>query len=304
MTSISFNSKNYTKFLSETEGITSTSANHLANLAKQEYSEAETFLNSLTFIDSYYEVISTGSKSRASIGYDEKKLYTINDKLKEIASLKGFCAWLREAIKFKEGYASEVNYRTTFDDWCVLNKGGKLEPVSPRNNEPLCNITVANDMSIAERADYYIAEAFASTYGSFIHPNGVGHNALKTLQKIINNPINVNANGRDTIIQTYEPSVELDKVTKTFDTIRADWRKYEATVNKVKSFIEDADNTKVNNLNKEANRLYNEYIEKKYSYEKEYNDWVQEEQQRIKKMKIVIPNVFKEVYEHLNNLGK
>lgn len=85
-------------YLSE-KGITSTSANHLANLAKESIKEAESILDNISFVN----------KKVALINGEEKDLRINKDRLSEISilldrvsNMHAFCAWVREAIKEKK----------------------------------------------------------------------------------------------------------------------------------------------------------------------------------------------------------
>ena len=78
-----------------------TSANHIANLAKEAYEKLESKLNSTSFIRETITII--GSTAETNVKLSQAGLITIvPDILKEIYEYKSLIAWLREAIKEKE----------------------------------------------------------------------------------------------------------------------------------------------------------------------------------------------------------
>ena len=86
-------------------GLTSTSANHIANLAKEAYQNLENELNSICFYTTKVSLLGTSTKEVLHYG---NQLIDVT-KLDKIAELKSLIAWLREAIKAKEQLTRNVN---------------------------------------------------------------------------------------------------------------------------------------------------------------------------------------------------
>lgn len=83
------------------KGLTSTSANHIANLAKEAYERLEAKLNTTSFIRETITVI--GSTAETTVKLAQTGLITSAPNiLKEICEYKSLIAWLREAIIEKE----------------------------------------------------------------------------------------------------------------------------------------------------------------------------------------------------------
>ena len=74
-------------------GITSTSANHLANIAKELIADNEAKLNNLTFVTTTIDIVgSTASDKTISRGYTEERLNEVRRLIEEIGSMHAFCA--------------------------------------------------------------------------------------------------------------------------------------------------------------------------------------------------------------------
>lgn len=84
------------------DGLTQTSANHLANIAKEMYEALESKLEALRLVSRDFTLAVNGETYRVENESTPKELSAAAESLKEIASLKAFIAWLREGIKAKE----------------------------------------------------------------------------------------------------------------------------------------------------------------------------------------------------------
>ena len=100
-------------FSPENQGLTTTSANHIANLCKEAYMALEKELDEIQFVNSSVKLISSDSRNVLSEGITE--VDSLQPKLLRIAQLKSLIAWLREAIKAKERLISEAKNLTFAD---------------------------------------------------------------------------------------------------------------------------------------------------------------------------------------------
>lgn len=92
------------------EGLTSTSA----NIAQEMIQAAQERLNNVKFFQVSVASIGGGEKQLMTVG--QKSLDFIKDDLEKVAAMNSFCAWVREAIKEKEGMIGKVS-ATMLDDW-------------------------------------------------------------------------------------------------------------------------------------------------------------------------------------------
>ena len=83
------------------DGLTATSANHLANIAKEMYEAMETRLEAVKFYNRDYMLAVNNNTYRVENESGKDELETMKDSLKEIGQLKSLIAYLREGIKAK-----------------------------------------------------------------------------------------------------------------------------------------------------------------------------------------------------------
>ena len=77
-------------------GLTTTSANHIANIAKEKY---QLLLKQLETITLYNTNIGLIGSEKQPLSYGMETLSNVKPSLETIAQLKSLIAWLREAIK-------------------------------------------------------------------------------------------------------------------------------------------------------------------------------------------------------------
>ena len=282
-------------------GLTSTSANHIANIAKEYVEELEQYLNNIHFVNHYVGLVGQDAKLFAK-GKDEDDIDNIDDMLSNIISAKSLCAWLREAIKEKQRYTKEVdnmNLRTYIEDVC------KKEFINaPDCCQSLTRNDIINDMSIGDREKIYTLETKCAVIGKYIHPDGSISKARKELFKRNDNPAESDGFGRDMIIHTYEASIDGETVDNMFFQLQNKHRSYQAELNKINHDIDEK--IRLDEIEKQNayNDEYGKYSEKKALWINEFNEWRKKELDRVVKLKIVIPDRLKSIYETINSIGK
>ena len=285
-------------FVSET-GITETQANRIADFAKLAYTELETELNHISFLNESIETINGTNKKALSYGLTN--IDAIPSKLERIGRLKSLCAWLREAIQAHQSLINESK-KLRIEDY--VKKFDKTLPTAPDCPIELTEADVLALFDIKKRNRYYELEAQAAAIGQFIHKNGTIDSARKTYYEKLSNPHCITGSGNDTIIYSYEPSIDKDSVETLFYGLQQKHSDIQKELNSLKSEIM----SRIANDNIDKQKVYIETYEK---YSKEYqaifNDfilWRQSEQKRITALKIVIPNSLKVIYDEIANLGK
>ena len=289
-------------------GITSTEGNHLANIAKELQNAATERLNSVKFFNTSVAVIGSSDKQIMSKGIDT--LEYIQSDLQIIASMNAFCAWVREAIKEKESQANFVR-RTSMEDWAESN-GIEIptSPTFPKDPSPITEQQVVDTWDINKRNKYFRLEAFAATYGKYIHPEGAYNKARKKAHTALNNPITTEGTGRDLILYYTEASVPVEHVDKMFMMLQDQYRNYEKELNCMKAEIKE----EVNALTTQAYNQYQKELDEHNARTREYNSawnelrskfiaWRTNESERISKLKIAIPDALKPVFKEIQAAG-
>lgn len=207
--------------------LTSTSANHIANMAKEYIQGMETQLNNVSFLNVEVGLISANAHNVIQEGTSREVLSSIPSMLESIAQAKSLIAWLREAIKAKNDLINGLQ-SVSLDDWCEEN--GVEKPLSPVAPHVLTEQEYYASLPIKERNRYYQLETVAAVIGKYIHPDGVLSDERKKLKDRIQHPHQVDGKGRDALIYTYEPSVSAEDVDNTFYELQKKHREVQATV--------------------------------------------------------------------------
>lgn len=279
-------------------GLTSTSANFIANQAKEMVQSIQEELASISFLNSEIGIIGS-TMTPTSKGVTT--LDGIEDSVDTIVKAHSLIAWLREAIKAKETLRKEVS-GTDIETWCKEN--GKEYPAQPTLETSVTQDEVLATWSIKDRNRYLTLSAKVSAYGKLLHPNGSYSKARAELKKKINNPVYYQESGRDTIIHSCSPSIKASVVDAKFFELQAIWRKAQAELNGLEHKIELA-------IEKDTNAKNSKYTSectfRQHMLETliaEYRAWKDKKLQDIAALKIVIPHDLQDIYQTVNALAQ
>lgn len=282
--------------------LTSTSANHIANLAKEYIQSVETRLNNICFFNAEIALIgSVGGANTIQTGETSEVLNNLQSLLEGVAQAKSLIAWLREGIKAKESLMKGLQ-ATSLEDWREEN--GLTSPEAPNRGHVLTEIEYYTSLPIKERNRYYQLETEAAVLGKYIHPDGHLSDARKELKDKLQHPHKVDGKGRDALIYTYTPTVSVAEVDNVFFELQKKHREIQAQLNAMKYSCEQA-------INDSTNKVNTEYMIALQKYQAELKDvlgafktWKDEKSQEYSKLKIVIPHSLMGIYNTVNSLGK
>lgn len=290
-------------FSQEGKGLTSTSANHVANLAKEMIRNIETSLSDMKFFLTSVSLIGGENPNVLNIGNSNDDVETIIDRLYQVAKAKSLIAWLREAIKTKDRMLKETK-DLSLEDYAEL-KGIELE------DEPDVLEYAGIDeeeyyasLSIGERCRYYTTEALASTLGKAIHPGGSFADARNGLQSIMQKPHRISGDGRDTLIYTYTATVDGTKVEDVYFRLQKLYRDAQSKLNGMKQTCQNEIDKSYAEKYTEFTKAMIEWSGKRKQLTAEMNEHINSEVQRISGLRIVIPESLTDIYDIVNNLGK
>lgn len=287
-------------FFGET-GLTATSANHIANIAKEFITNTEQEMEAVQFYTTSINLIGQDKESVLHIGSDAEFVKLIPQKLALVAEAKSLIAWLREAIKAKERLTNEVK-AFSLKEYCESHN---IEQTKLPKREPeLTEEEVIATYSIKDRNRFYALEAKAATIGKYIHPSGNYSEARKDLYKKLNSPKEVNGSGRDMVIRTFQPSVSAEEIDDVFFALQRLHRETQAELNAMKHKVEltiQQDAMEKQNI---YNAEYQQYAAEQESLLNKLHRFKMEELKRVQALKIIIPNDLKDIYERMNKIGK
>lgn len=283
------------------QGLTLTSANHIANLAKEYYQTYDSRLQSMTFYNKTMSLLDGSESHLLSKGWDLADLDEVEGLLDKLVKYKSLIAWLREAIKAHERMRKEIENLSVYD-YCSLN--GIEEPLYKSKESSMTEADYVATMSVKDRNRYYALETACAVLGEYIHPNGKFHSSREDLKFILSHPCDVSGSGKETILYKSVPSVNAEKVDECFYAIYAKYRECQAELNGIKNTIQSA----VRKDAYEKQVAYNEWNERHTETTQrlrlELERYQKEELKRVSKLKIIIPNDLKEAYDEINTLGK
>lgn len=282
-------------------GLTSTSANHVANLAKEFVQHIENELKTIKFIDTSVSLIGSNEKNILSEGACNEQILIIQDMLHSISQANSLIAWLREAIKAREEMLREVN-GLTIEEWADMI--GVTLPVQPTRKKVRTKEECIANRNIKERNKIYSLQAKAAVIGKYIHPDGKFAEARAELMEKLHDKHKISGNGRDTLLYHYQPSCSWEVVEKVFFQLQAEHREIQAELNGIYHVIEEEireEQAKTMKEYKSANVEYNAKYQECYT---EYQKHIEEEGARRAALKIIIPNELQEIYKRVNQLGK
>lgn len=276
-------------------GITATSANHLSNIAKENYMAIEKHMASLEFYRTTVSFIGSAEETVLSYGTSQEMFARITDWVNEVIACKSLIAYLREAIKAKDRMAREL------DDYGD-EEISELAEQEPQKDEILTFEQVLDTFSIKERNRYLELETRCAVIGKFIHPDGEYSEARKDFMDRKLSPKQVKENGKDTLIYSYYPNIEEQEIDALFFALQSEHRKAQAELNGMKNEIErriDEDWRRKNDKwtiehDKWANDLVN--LKERIMREKEARS------REMENLKIAIPDSLKPIYEKIRTL--
>ena len=288
-------------FSPEGIGLTSTSANHIANLAKEMIRSLTSELDNMVFYATDVALIGNENVNRLINGVKAESVEAISDKLFRIAKAKSLIAWLREAIKAKEAMINEAE-NISLKDYAEI-EGIKLDEC-PVPESKMTEEDYVATLDMKTRCRYYEIETFASTLGKEIHPGGSFAKAREELMKVIDRPHSVKGEGRDTLLYTYTPSVSSQVVDDVYFRLQKLFREAQAEVNTLKYECKKA----VSEANIERNTKYiaqlEEWKNNQKILEERKNEYIKKLVKELGELKIVIPQSLISIYEEVSRLGK
>lgn len=286
-------------FLSDS-GLTSTSAQHIKDMAGHLVDNAKSKLNSINFVTEDVTLIGNRTQHRLRTGLNEEETQNINNLLLEVAQAQSLQAWLGEALKAKETIVAYARI-FTFEDYCVNNNLSFNIPARPIR---MSQQDWFNSLNIKERNEYLHLQTLCAIYGNFIHPRGALDNARKGAYNAQKEPVTYVENGGNTIFHHYSLSQSIENIEALFFELQNTHREYQARFNAMKHKYELEADAKFDAELKEWEKITLEIREEEKKKREEYLKYKEELMIEARNLKIVIPNDLKDIYTKVSSLGK
>lgn len=290
-----------------TSGLTSTSANHIANLAKEANRNHQNFLSGIQFYAEFIKIIGDGERVLVQDGIHPEKLEFIEKAINSIAQNNALIAFIREALKEKDRLEKEAKGWTNTVAREALTLRRK-ENVNPSKPVYVTEEDVRSEWSIGEQEHYLTLEAECAVIGKLIHEGGSLSNARLEMMQKYTHPRAVKENGRDTIITEYELTTGGPDVDNLYYDLQARHRARQAELNGMKKSVLDEVQKRNLQLDEDYRQARTQYLHVDQELDREERKIEMDEREKrvqllneVQALKIVIPNRLKEAYDALNN---
>lgn len=284
-------------FFSTEKGLTSTQANHLANIAKELYQTDLEKANGIRFVSSYVTVAGTDKVYQTKSGASLDDYKNIN--LGRIGLLNTFCAWVREAIKAKDEALQKLDDMDVFDYMSMNN----LSYTEVDVKVDVTDEDAINNLSIEDRVNYYSLEAKASVLGKQIHPGQSLSIAINEVRQVMNEPVRVKSTDNNDIIEELKPTADINDLEAHFLSLQAIHRKLNGELNVLKQKIKDIKTEMTTKLNNEKAKLLQIREQESLKYRLDFNNFLNAERDRIGKLKIIIPDELQDIYKEICSIA-
>lgn len=275
------------------DGLTITSANHLANIAKEMFEAAENKLESIKLYSRDFRLAVNGQTFRVENESERSELSELSEGLKEVGELKSLIAYLREGIKAKDRISTDMAFDKHIEE---LIKEGREDLKKPEAMEEATFEEEFGKLTAEQKAKYYALEAKCATIGEFIHPDGVFAKARKAFFENRKNPTRVSGKGQEAEISTFTSSFTAEEVDNEFFTLQREYRNIQAELNRMKADV-DTRVASANGCAANSNFASTQIWTKARNVERvKYNE-------QVKALKIVIPQNLRDVYERVNRVA-
>ena len=286
-------------FLSDS-GLTSTSAQHIKDMAGHIIDNAKSKLNSINFVTEDVTLIGNNTQHRLRTGTSNEEMSKITSLLLEVAQAQSLQAWLGEALKAKEAIVAHIR-SFTFDKYCAINNLSFHIPLRP---DKMSQQEWLDSLNIKERNEYLHLQTLCAVFGTSIHPRGALDNARKMAYAAEKDPVTYVENGGNTIFHHYSLSQSIENIEALFFELQNTHREYQARFNAMKHKYELEADAKFDAELKEWEKITLEIREEEKKHREEYLKYKEELMTEARNLKIVIPNDLKDIYTKVSSLGK
>ena len=270
-------------------GLTATSANHLSNIAKENYMAIERQMAKLEFYRTAVSLIGDSEEAVVSCGTGPERFSQIRKWVEEVCACKSLIAYLREAIKAKDKLTRDL------DDYGA-EEIQELSEMEPEKEDRLTFEQVLDTWPIKERNRYLGLETRCAVIGKFIHPDGEYSEARKHFTDRMLSPKELHENGKDTLVYSYYPNIDGQEIDALFFELQAEHRKAQAELNgmrnEISRLIDEDWRRKSDAWSVEHEKWSESMIRLKERIMREKEDRSKE----IENLRIVIPDSLKPIY--------
>ena len=284
-------------------GLTSTSAQHVKDMAGHYVDDLKQKLSSITFVNSNINIIGGENSTLVNKGWNEEELNSVNEILERISQAQALQAWLGEAINAKQNRQTYVGHYN-IKDYC--NDYNIEYPTEPTSVQYATEADWLKTLSIKELNRYLTLQTYCAVFGNFIHPKYGSnfHTARQLAIKVEKAPYEVTENGRDTVIYNKTLSVDIETIDNKYFELQAIHRDKQSEFNALRHQFEVYRDSKFTQDQTEYDKKLLEYKQRVTELSSQWQTKKDELERECANLKIVIPDALKSIYDKVNRLGK
>lgn len=290
-------------------GITRTQAQHLSAVAAHFKTQSEKRLERTSFLNCTISLIGSTVENTSRVGMTD--LDILKKDIKTISDMNAFIAWFREADKNLNSVQQSYQQADLDDYLQEMQISLEKIPMSPEMPQNVTLDDALDALDVKNLELYRALEAKSAVYGKYIHPSEALEQARSEVYDRLQNKIEVTGDGRDTVLQKYEPSVPVESIDTLYNELQYEYRKVEQQLNHMKSDLRNWVDTE----NRKRRDAYNIALQKHCDLMSKITDersrlsadmqvWRDENLSKLAKMRIRVPEALKETEKMLRELGK
>lgn len=116
--------------------------------------------------------------------------------------------------------------------------------------------------------------------------------------------MSVEGTGRDALIYTYAPTVEMKEADEVYFALQKEFREVQASLNAIKFECHKAVKESEVEVSTAYADAYAKYDSERIRIQNEMSAYIKKRTREISNYRIVIPESLKEIYEKVSHLGK
>lgn len=289
------------------EGLTSTSANHVANMAKEYAERIGQDVKTLRLFTQKARLLSDNTEALLQLPLD--CLDEIPNAIRDISKCNALIGWLREAIAERDKCKKET-MNCTFFQWAQNNN--VIVPVPPELPKEVGDLVSVGQeiLNVKQNARYIELKTKLAVYGKFIHPEGLLPKALKEMEHYKANPTKIDGTGRDMVIYSYDvSSTDISRLNNLFFDLQRVYRALQAELNGIEhSFRIESEKEYTKRLSeyKVQYAIYEDccktYKAKMASLREQYKEWQMKKADEFNQLRIIIPDYLHDIFVKVNSL--
>lgn len=310
-------------FLGE-HGVSSNSANYVANVAKEMIRSELEALDNLSFVTTTIsdDINQLECGRITKRGDNEEALMQLPEKLDRVAKMKTLIGWLREGIKAKDELIEKVRNMPDREVANILhildpvvffevqwkNKGvDELVGIKPYllKDEPT-EEEFKKQLPEAEQRKIQILQTKVAVMGKFIHDKGAFGMARKQALECGRTPMTVEKGSLAKPVMFYTSYLEVskDKIDDVYFRLQNAYREVQQELNSILYKNAELWQKERLRIHEENKAIWQECDIAKREYLQAIKQWKEARVAKISDYKIIIPQELREIFDEVNRIGK